>query len=457
MAENTKLTSLELNGVRYGLGKSIYAELDMSLERFVELLGRDFYCPTLASAPTSSTVTYTDTDESVNTFQVGQPCRWQEGGAWRLAVCTDNTGSAATWYVLPTKVSELTNDKGYLTEHQDISHLATTSALNSGLSGKVDKVNGKQLSTEDFTTVLKNKLEGLNNYDDATITNAVNSLRDDFDTLVSGDASTAIESFNEIIAFLEGVQDTGTLEGIVAGISQEIAKKQDVITDLTSIRSGAALGATAIQEHQSLEGYTKDADLAVVAKSGSYNDLSNKPTIPSAVTESTVSGWGFTKNAGTITGIKMNGASKGTSGVVDLGTVITSHQDISGKLDASTAAATYATKAEIPTDYLTEENVVDYIYAPVINHGTSDTTLAITPNEYHVWGSVSSLTLTLANPSDATVYNEYMFEFVSPSTATTLSLPSDIKWVSAPDIQPNMIYQVSIVNGLGVIGGFSNE
>lgn len=34
---------------------------------------------------------------------------------------------------------------------------------------------------------------------------------------------------------------------------------------------------------------------------------------------------------GTITEIKMNGNSKGTSGVVDLGTVITSHQDISGK------------------------------------------------------------------------------------------------------------------------------
>lgn len=39
--------------------------------------------------------------------------------------------------------------------------------------------------------------------------------------------------------------------------------------------------------------------LATVATSGNYNDLSNKPTIPSAVTESTVSGWGFTKNTGT--------------------------------------------------------------------------------------------------------------------------------------------------------------
>ncbi len=42
-----------------------------------------------------------------------------------------------------------------------------------------------------------------------------------------------------------------------------------------------------------------------------------------------------TANQGTITGITMNGSSKGTSGVVDLGTVITSHQDISGKLDSS--------------------------------------------------------------------------------------------------------------------------
>lgn len=33
--------------------------------------------------------------------------------------------------------------------------------------------------------------------------------------------------------------------------------------------------------------------------SGSYNDLKDKPTIPTAVTEQTVSSWGFTKNTGT--------------------------------------------------------------------------------------------------------------------------------------------------------------
>lgn len=80
--------------------------------------------------------------------------------------------------------------------------------------------------------------------------------------------------------------------------------------------------------------------LATVATSGSYNDLSNKPTIPAAVTESTVSGWGFTKNKGTVTSVavKMNGAEKGkvtSSGTIDLGTVITAHQDISGLMPKS--------------------------------------------------------------------------------------------------------------------------
>ena len=57
-------------------------------------------------------------------------------------------------------------------------------------------------------------------------------------------------------------------------------------------------------------------------------------TVPTKVSELTNDS-GYTTNVGTITGIKMNGSSKGTSGVVDLGTVITSHQDISGKVNKS--------------------------------------------------------------------------------------------------------------------------
>lgn len=227
--------------------------------------------------------------------------------------------SVPSEYITETELS----NKGY----------ATVSALNN----KVDAINGKQLSTEDFTTALKNKLEGLSNYDDTELSNALSTLRDDFDNIVSGDTTTAIKTFNEIIAFLDGLTDTQDLESIIASIERQIDDKMDKVT------------------------------LAKVATSGSYNDLTNKPTIPASVTESTVSGWGFTKNTGTyskpsggipksdlasavqtslgkadtalqsyterykgtVTGVKINGTTKSqTNGIVDLGTVITAHQTL---------------------------------------------------------------------------------------------------------------------------------
>ena len=99
------------------------------------------------------------------------------------------------------------------------------SEVRSLISQKVDKVSGKQLSTEDFTSALKAKLEGLSNYDDTTISEALASLQTQLDTLVSGNANNAINSFNEIIAFLEGIKDSDDLSSIIASIEQQIASK----------------------------------------------------------------------------------------------------------------------------------------------------------------------------------------------------------------------------------------
>lgn len=261
-------------------------------------------------------------------------------------------------------------------EHQDI-------------SGKVDKVNGKQLSTEDFTTALKNKLTALSNYDDSSLVSAVNKIRTDFDTLVSGDTSTTIESFNDVVAFLSGIEDSENLDHIISVIEQQIAGKLDkneaastylpkmggglITGDLTA--TGTISATKFVGEFEGTIGSATNADSAEKDSNGniisstyatkneltsglgsksdtghthSYNDLTNKPTIPSAVTESTVSSWGFTKNAGTVTGIKINGSSKTPSnGIIDLGSIITSQIDISGKLDKTEAATTYATKTDL--------------------------------------------------------------------------------------------------------------
>lgn len=251
----------------------------------------------------------------------------------------------ATYMSDGRSVEEAINGIGTGGEAPNLSDYATKQEL----ATKVDKVDGKQLSTEDFTTLLKQKLDGLSNYDDTDIKESVLKLRTDLDTLVSGDTTTAIKTFNEVIAFLDGLEDTEDLASIIASIEQQIASKQDKITDLEAIRSGAAKGATALQEHQ----------------------------------------------------------------------------DISGKQDK----------------------------IQVVSKGTSDTTFTIEPNKFYVWGSVSSLDITLGTPSDSSVYNEYLFQFTSGSTATTLSLPSSVKWQSEPKVEANKTYQVSIVDNIGLIVG----
>ena len=94
---------------------------------------------------------------------------------------------------------------------------------------------------------------------------------------------------------------------------------------------------------------------------------------------------------------------------------------------------------------------------PEVNHGTNDTTFTLTPNTFHVWDEVTSLTLNFGNETSG-VANEYLFQFTSGPTATSLTLPDDIKWANdnVPTINRNMIYQVSVLRGLASVLEFNN-
>lgn len=132
--------------------------------------------------------------------------------------------------------------------------------------------------------------------------------------------------------------------------------------------------------------------------SGSYNDLTDKPTIPTVPTNVSA----FTNDAGYLT----------PNGIANKANKIT-----------------------------------------IVNYGTSSTTTTLSENIYYIWGEVASLTLTLGTPADASKLSEYMFEFQSGATPTTLSLPSSVKWVETPTIEANKTYQVSIVNDIAIIVG----
>lgn len=124
-------------------------------------------------------------------------------------------------------------------------------------------------------------------------------------------------------------------------------------------------------------------------------------------------------------------------------------------LDKMIAAEPAEGDSEEVEDYVLMKSDIEHIIPHVVNQ--TDSIATIQPNVLNVWGEVASLDITIAEPTDNTIVNEYMVQFTSGATATTLILPSTIKWMAAPNIQPNKTYQLSVINNLGIIGEFSYE
>ena len=131
----------------------------------------------------------------------------------------------------------------------------------------------------------------------------------------------------------------------------------------------------------------------------------------------------------------------------------------------------YISKVEVEADYLSKEDAADtyqpkgeYTTVNYVNNNfqrksepvivpQTETTVEIQPNVLNVWGKVASLTITFA-AVDATKYNEFMIQFVSGATPTTLTLPNTVSWLTEASIEANTTYQISIVNNLGIMEGW---
>lgn len=374
------------------------------------------------------------------------------------------------------------------------------------------------------------------------------------------------------LPLMDGTADAGTSAKYSRGdhVHPSDTSKQDVISDLSAIRSGAAAGATAVQP-AALSGYQPLIDNA---NKLDYSLLDNTPTIPAAQVNSdwnansgvaqilnkptipaagipaggnagqvltktdgstdyavewrdtahiypsaycaTAAGtavkgaactfWTATansylyillKNANTNQGaLSLNVNSTGAKPIYINGTVSSStnytlpagsylvfydgtnyYFRTDGKLTANITGTadgvSLGSLTDVSTTGATNGQVLGYNGSsweptnaggggdtPIVNHGTSDTTYSVTPNTLHIWGTVASLTLTLATPSDATIVNEYMIEFTSGSTATTLSLPSSVEWAESCgslSVEANKTYQISIVNNIGLWASISNS
>ena len=172
------------------------------------------------------------------------------------------------------------------------------------------------------------------NYQEATTTTSGlmsstdKKVVNDVKALMEGQSDQLVDDLSDVLEVLENWNEGTTL-------ASELNKKVDKVDG-----KGLSTNDYTTTEKNKLAGIATGAEVNVqadwtVTDTSSDAYIKNKPSIPENVSD-LVNDAGYTTNTGTITGITMNGASKGTSGVVDLGTVLTEHQDISGKLDKTT-------------------------------------------------------------------------------------------------------------------------
>lgn len=157
--------------------------------------------------------------------------------------------------------------------------------------------------------------------------------------------------------------------------------------------------------HVTVDAYTKSEtnalladkadtdDLASVAFSGKYSDLTGKPTIPPTVTEETVSGWGFTKNTGTY--------SKPSGGIP--------------KSDLASDVKTSLGKADTALQSFTE---TDPIFTASVAHGIKSSDITNWNNKSDFSGSYNDLTNKPTIPTVPTKLSAFTDDLGSSPTHT---------------------------------------
>ena len=405
---------------------------------------------------------------------------------------SDNSTKIATTAYVDTAIGNLPEPmvfKGSLGTGGTITALPTAAASNEGhtykvikngtYAGQAAKIGDTFISTGSRWELIPSGDEPSGTVTSITL-NAISPIAIDNSAAITTSGTRTISHASSGVSAGTYKSVTVNSTGHVTGGTNPTTLSGYGIEDAKIANGVITLGSntiTPLTEHQDITG---KQDKITSTNKLDYSLLSNTPTIPSEVTESTVSGWGFTKNSGTYskpsTGIpktdlasevqtslgkadsalqsytetdpvfsasaaagikstditnwnnktsnkgtvtsvavKMNNTTKGTvtsSGTIDLGTVITAHQDISGKQDKLTTQTAYSAKGsatkvpQITTNILGQVTGITEvtIAQPTVNNAT----LTIQKNGTNVatFGANASSNVT-ANITVPTVTDTY--------------------------------------------------
>ena len=195
--------------------------------------------------------------------------------------------------------------------------------------------------------------------------------------------------------------------------------KQDIISDLATIRSNAEKGATALQSYTETDPiYTADKpNLAL---------KSEIPNISGLATKTEVAGKQDT--------------------IADLATIRTNANKGATALQSESDPVYMADKPNIA------------LKTTIVTETEGNASYTISPNVLTKLGTLaSSVTLSLdISKEDSGVTNIYDIIFTTPTAAPSITWPEGISWIggSAPTIAGEKTYEVSIMDNLAIYGEY---
>ena len=166
---------------------------------------------------------------------------------------------------------------------------------------EVDRHNVSGESHEDIRLLiegLKNRLNALADSDDTTLDQMseivayIKSNKSLIDAITTSKVSVGdiVDNLstnvgNKPLSAAQGVVLKGMIDGVATQLNQENEKQNETLNELKEKNAAQDEALTQLNEAideqgEAIAGKANDKDLAAVAKSGSYDDLSNKPTIP---------------------------------------------------------------------------------------------------------------------------------------------------------------------------------
>lgn len=245
------------------------------------------------------------------------------------------------------------------------------------------------------------------------------------------------------------------IDNVANNITNDIIENEEVVaTALTNLdnRLLDVESGTSVVFNE----YVKKNEITKVATTGSYNDLTNKPTIPAEVTETTISNWGFTKNTGTYS--KPNGgipksdldsAVQTSLGKAD--TALQSIKTINGQTIVGTGNLTLATKSEL--EVLATKNEVETLHNEILNN-EEVVALALTDLDDRIsnfatvatTGSYNDLTDKPTMPTVDTLMsdtstNAVQNKIIKSYIDNNCNIPLETTTVSSKTLSPNKYYK----------------